>query len=94
MSFYSKFKVWLNNDTFVQLGHGAGGYGIILTAVLWGLTWKQVGIGWLLVMVWTVPKEYVFDILVEKATFADGWIDQRSYLFGAAIATALVWARL
>ena len=89
MSLFSKFKAWLNDDTFVQLGHGAGGYGITLSPLLWGRSWHQLLIGIALVLAWSVPKEYVFDVLVEKASFTDGWTDQRSYLIGSAIAAGV-----
>jgi hypothetical protein len=96
------FGRYLSDAFFVQLGRGAGGAAITLAPLalgpVGGSHWSAVnllllGIG--LVVAWTVPKEYVFDILVEKQTYADGWIDQRSYLIGSGIAvgaTLIAWA--
>lgn len=86
---WAKFKADLNDNVFVQLGHGAGGYGITLTPCLWGATWIHILYGVILVLAWSVPKEYAFDIYVEKQTYADGWVDQRSYLIGSALAIAM-----
>lgn len=87
---------FLNNAFFVQLGHGAGGYGMLITplaieAVRAGLpVLRPLLEGVAIVLIWSIPKEYVFDVLVEKATLADGWIDQRSYLIGALVGAAVV----
>lgn len=86
---YEKFKAALNDSLFVQLGHGAGGYGMVLTPLVFGVSWLHLLYGWLIVLGWTFPKEYLFDVYVEKQTYADGWVDQRSYFIGAAISTVV-----
>lgn len=47
-------------------------------------------------VVWVVPKEFVFDILVEGATVADGLLDAWSYWKGIIVSWGilllLVWA--
>lgn len=85
-------NAWPATERTVQFGHAAGGYAIALTPMLWGPNWKHLLIGLGLVALWTFPKEYVFDVLVEKASIADGWTDQSHYLMGAGIAGALAFA--
>lgn len=85
---------WLTDSNFIQMGHGAAGYGLALTPTLWGASWYHFGLGVALVAAWTFPKEYLFDIYVEGQTYADGWIDQRSYLLGAAVAGLMFLIRL
>lgn len=86
----ARLRSALTNDLFVQLGHGAGGYGMTLTPLVFGVTLPHLLYGVLIVLAWTFPKEYLFDIYVEKQTYRDGWIDQRSYLVGAALAAGIV----
>lgn len=73
MSLYAKAVSWLSTPwttaenadrVFIQLGHVLGGYAIFLTAFAHGLPlWACAA----LVEVWAVPKEFVFDYLVEDA---------------------------
>jgi len=86
---FAKFRASLTDNLFVQIGHACGGYGIAVTPLIFGATWTHLGLGLLLVVLWSTPKEYVFDILVEKQTVHDGWIDQRSYFIGAAVAVCV-----
>ncbi|HUY12408.1 MAG TPA: hypothetical protein VMX16_02105 [Terriglobia bacterium] len=85
-------KLWPPTDRTVQFGHACGGYAITVTPLFWGADWKHLLAGLGLVALWTFPKEYVFDVLVEKASYADGWADQSRYLIGAGIAAMLAFA--
>ena len=90
MSFLNNLKIKILNDNFfIQLGHGAGGYGMIFTSLFYGHNWHQLLYGWIIILLWTFPKEYIFDIYVEKQSYVDGWIDQKSYFIGGVIASLI-----
>lgn len=83
-----KIKAWLSapwqaknvDRVFIQIGHIVGGYAIFLTALHHGYpAWLSAA----LVEVWSVPKEFWFDVKYESASVrGSGLLDFSMYQVG------------
>jgi hypothetical protein len=95
VSLYAKAVAWLSTPwaaenadrVFIQIGHVLGGAVIFLLAFVHGLPlWACAG----LVEAWAVPKEFVFDYLVEDAAQrGSSPLDFSMYQVGLALAFLL-----
>lgn len=78
------------NDLVAQLGHF--GWGALLT-VTPALFFAPPWLGPLLVLAWGLPKEFIFDIFVEKQTVLNGLKDLAFYLSGMGLGLILIALR-
>ena len=65
--------------------HFAIAWAIVMTAVVFNIPFS-----FLLVIMWAVPKEFVFDIIIEQDTWTDSTVDFLWYIVGASFATMVL----
>ena len=73
-----------------QMAHLFSGWASVLTADLWA---KRAWLPFLLLQAWALPKEFVWDILVEQDTWAGSILDWSMYTLGGLIAWGVLWLR-
>ncbi len=78
------------NDLVAQLGHF--GYGCLLV-VIPALYRAPAWLGPVMVLGWSLPKEFLFDIFVEKQTALDGLKDFAFYVLGLGLGLLLLALR-
>ena len=83
---------WYTSLEFVtQSSHFFGGATIVLLSLARGLSgWMAYG----LLLLWAIPKEYVWDLLVEQDTLKSSSLDFSLYLVGGALALLAVQVHL
>jgi hypothetical protein len=80
-------KKRMNDGVYIQLGHGAAGYAIVLTPLVFGATERHLLYGLIGVNVWALFKEFFIDTLFKDQPFRNSVEDYRNYLLGAVIAS-------
>lgn len=83
---------WYTTLEFVtQSSHFFGGATLVLLPLVRGLSgWWAYGI----LLLWAIPKEYVWDLLVEQDTVVSSSLDFSMYLLGGVIALLAAKVRL
>lgn len=76
-----------NDGVYIQLGHCAAGYGIVLTPLVFGQTLRHLLYGLIAVNIWALLKEFVVDVLTKDQAWRNCIEDYRNYMIGAVIAT-------
>lgn len=73
-----------------QMAHLFSGWASVLTVDLFARRW------WIpptLLQAWAVPKEFIWDILVEQDTWASSGLDWSMYTFGGLLAYGIIWIK-
>lgn len=92
-------------DLLAQLGHA--GYGALIVFVfyvffplarirqIFGKRWKWLAavIGVVGVLTWALPKEFIFDTLIERASQANNLRDLSFYLVGSGAAVLALYLK-
>jgi hypothetical protein len=88
MKVSSMLPHWMpTQNQIAQCSHFFIAVSIVLLARLCGFHWLvQAG----LVLAWALPKEFVFDLIVEQDSFADSREDFLWYCIGGAVAVGLL----
>jgi hypothetical protein len=80
--------IWYPSPEFLaQSGHFLLGFVCVLFPLAFFPNWKYGALyGALAALVYMIPKEFVFDVFVEKATFAEGLKDLAYLVAGIVVA--------
>jgi hypothetical protein len=82
--------IWAPSDALICcLAHIAAGYAFIMT----GAYFKHIKLAFLLLIIWSILKEFIFDIIVEEQTIQSGWHDTTAYLIGALLAFGIIYLK-
>ena len=74
-----------------QMAHLFSGWALVLSVDLFCRRWYVPPI---LLQLWAIPKEFLWDILVEKDSWEGGWLDWSMYTLGGLIASLILfWKR-
>ncbi len=70
-----------------QAAHvGWGAFAVLFFGLLWGPFWA-----WGILAAFVCLKEFVFDLVVEKDSLADGWMDAAFYNVGGLLGMLARW---
>ncbi len=85
-----------NQIFYGAMAHALGGYAILLTIAFFSRSWKDMVIGWVILLGLTAFKEFYYDTHFEIPIqdVAGGIRDFVSYQTGAAIAMVLGFIKL
>lgn len=74
-----------------EMAHALGGYAILLTIAFFSRSWKDMTIGWFILLLLTAVKEFYYDTHFEIPVqdLKGGLRDFLSYQAGAALAMFL-----
>jgi hypothetical protein len=82
---------WMPSDEQIaQTCHFALAWAMVVTAALFGASWWVCA---LLVICWTLPKEFAFDLAVENDSILDSATDALWYMIGMAFGLAVLYVR-
>lgn len=73
-----------------QMAHLFSGWASVLTVDLWAKRWWVPA---LLLQLWAVPKEFLWDILVEEDTWSGSSLDWSMYTLGGLVASLVIWIK-
>jgi len=79
-----------------EMAHLLGGYAILLTIAFFSRSWKDMVIGWCILLGLTAAKEFYYDMHWEIPIqdFRGGLRDFLSYQAGAALAMLMGWIKI
>lgn len=82
---------WYTSLAWVtQMAHLFSGWAAVLTVDLWAKRWWMP---LLLLQVWALLKEFLWDILIEQDTWPSSLLDWSMYSLGGLVATCVMEAR-
>lgn len=82
---------WYTSLTWVtQMAHLFSGWASVLTVDLFA---RRAWLPPTLLQVWAVPKEFIWDILVEQDTWVSSGLDWGMYSLGGLIASGVIWIK-
>lgn len=81
---------WMSDPQYLaQVGHTLGAYSLVCTLAMFGVHWGVIGVVFIVGIWMAALKEFWFDIVYEKDSWADSTMDFGFYLLGGAMGAGL-----